>query len=76
MDRILTLNRFDRHEEEIVWLHNQMLNKGSIIHARTVAEALGGAALHEFSLVFGHLPASPAKRFIEDLVTWILERDC
>jgi geranylgeranyl diphosphate synthase type II len=76
IDRILTLNRFDRNTEEIVWLHNQMLNTGSIIYARTVAEALGGAALHEFSLVFGHLPDSPAKRFIENLVTWILEREC
>lgn len=75
IDRILTLNRLDRREEEIVWLHNLMVGKGSIGYARTVAEALGGAALHEFSLVFGHLPASPGKQFIEELVTWVLERD-
>lgn len=75
IDRILTLNRHERSQDDIVWLYDHMVKKESILHARIFAEALGGAALHEFSCVFGHLPHSPAKQFIEDLVTWILERD-
>ena len=36
---------------------------------------LAGAARHEFTLLFGGLPDSRDKRFIEALPTWVIERD-
>jgi geranylgeranyl diphosphate synthase type II len=47
---------------------------GCIEYARRIAHGLAGAALHEYSLIYGHLPDSRDKRFIEGLVTWVFER--
>ena len=48
---------------------------GCIDYARHIAHGLAGAALHEFSLLYGGLPESRDKRFIEGMVTWVFERE-
>lgn len=74
LDHFLCLQRSERSMEDVAWIADAITSKGSIEYARTVAESLAGAALHEFSLAYGHLPDSGAKRFIEGLVPWIFNR--
>jgi geranylgeranyl diphosphate synthase type II len=74
IDRILRAPRTNKSEADVSWLFHQMERKGSIVYARTVAEALTGAALHEFSLAFAHLPASADKDFMQSLPLWILNK--
>jgi geranylgeranyl diphosphate synthase type II len=74
LDRILSLPRSERGPEDVSWLYRQMEEKGSIIYARTVAEALTGAALHEFSIAFDHLPDSEDKQMMQSLPLWILNK--
>lgn len=66
--------RTGRNEADVAWLRERMEAHGSIEHARHVAHGLAGAALHEFSLLFGPLPDSRDKRFLEGLATWVFER--
>jgi len=47
---------------------------GSIEYGRQVAHGLAGAALHEYQLLYGGLPDTRDRRFIDGLVTWVLER--
>ena len=71
LDSILARQRHERHADDIEWMAELLHDRGSIDHARTVARSLAGAALHEFSLAYGHLPDSADKRFIHDLIPWI-----
>jgi geranylgeranyl diphosphate synthase type II len=48
---------------------------GCIDYARQVAHGLAGAAQYEFSMLYGHLPDSRDKRFIEALPAWVIERN-
>jgi geranylgeranyl diphosphate synthase type II len=77
-DRLGELLRLPREEKtaaDIQWMRRLMDACGSVDYARHVAHGLAGAALHEFSLIYGGLPDSRDKRFIEGMVTWVFERD-
>jgi geranylgeranyl diphosphate synthase type II len=74
IDAFLALRREERTPGQIGWLAGLMARLGSIDYARTVAEALAGAAEHEFALAYGHLPPSPDKDFIAGLIPWVFER--
>ena len=74
LGRLLALPRQDRTREEIGWVRERMDHYGCIEYARQVAQGLAGAASHEFSLLFGALPDSKDKRFIEALPRWVIER--
>jgi geranylgeranyl diphosphate synthase type II len=39
-----------------------------------MAQAMAGAALHEFTAAYGHLPPSRDKSFIAALPTWVFTR--
>lgn len=56
------------------WIRRRVEAYGCVDYARQIAHGLAGAALHEYSLLFGGLPDSRDKRFLEALVTWTLER--
>ena len=71
---MLSCSREERAAEQVRWVRQQMEAHGSIEYARQVAHGLAGAALHEYSLLYGHLPDSRDKQFIEGLVTWVFER--
>jgi len=73
-DKILALPRSRRTRQHIDWLRELIERYGSIDYARTAAQAMAGAALHEFSLVYGELPPSRDKEFIAGLITWVFER--
>jgi len=71
---ILALPRPRRTAEQVRWIRERMDAHGCIEYARETASALAGAALHEFSRIYGHLPPSRDKQFIEELVPWVIER--
>lgn len=77
-DRISELLRLPREQKraaDIAWMRRRMDACGCIDYARHTAHGLAGAALHEFSLLYGGLPESRDKRFIEGMVTWVFERE-
>lgn len=72
--RLLAAPREDRQEIDIAWLRRRMDAYGCIEYAREFAHGIAGAALHEFEAIYGDLPPSRDKSFIEGLVTWVFER--
>jgi geranylgeranyl diphosphate synthase, type II len=77
-DRLATLLRAGRRErtaDDVTWIRAQMDRYGCIDYARRYAHRLAGAALHEYSLAFSGVPESRDKRFIEEMVTWVVERN-
>lgn len=67
--------REERAGEPVRWVVERMKHYGSIDYAQEVANGLAGAALHEFSLLFDALPDSRDKRFLAELITWVLQRN-
>ena len=70
----LALDRRARAPSEVAWIRDLMERHGSIARARGVAHGLAGAALCEFNAVFGALPDSRDKSFIQGLGAWIFRR--
>jgi geranylgeranyl diphosphate synthase type II len=73
--RMLGQPREARSDEDVAWVRERMESYGSIDYARQVAHGLSGAAQHEFSELYGHLPESRDKRFLEALPIWVIERN-
>src|SRR5262249_15248937 len=72
-DRVLRLYgapRAARAEAEVVWVRDQMDQKGSIDYAREVANTLAGAALHEQASIFDGVRPSRDRDFIRELPRW------
>lgn len=64
-----------RSDEDVSWVLERMDAYECIDYARQVAHGLAGAARYEFTDLYGHLPDSRDKRFIEALPTWVIERN-
>lgn len=75
MRAFLALPRGARQQAEVDWVRATMDKYGGVDHARSCARQLAGAALHEFELVFGALPDSEHKRFLQQVVLYMIERD-
>jgi geranylgeranyl diphosphate synthase type II len=67
--------RETRSDGDVRWVLERMDAYGSIDYARQVAHGLAGAARYEFKDLYGHLPDSRDKRFIEALPAWVIERN-
>ncbi len=72
---LLSCRREERTATQVCWMHQLMVERGSIEHARKIANGLAGAALHEYALLFADLEDSPDKQFLEEIVPWVIERD-
>ena len=70
----LVCARAARTSEDVAWVRGRMEAHGSIEYGREVAHGLAGAALHEYGVLYGSLPDTRDRRFIDGLVTWVLER--
>ena len=66
--------RAERSLEDVRWVRERMDAYGCIDYARQVAQGLAGAAHHEFTQLYEHVPDSRDKRFIEALPEWVIER--
>jgi geranylgeranyl diphosphate synthase type II len=62
-------------EKKAGWILKLMHKYKSIEHSRSIAKYMAGAALKEFYSVFSRLPASKDKKFIEDLIIYMINRD-
>ena len=71
----LATPRTGRTATDVRWVFEQMQRHGSIEHARTTARVLAGAALREYGVVYGSLPASPDRDFLRDVILYMIERD-
>lgn len=74
LKKILAGDREARSDEDIEWMLDRMKAYNTIEYAAQVARGLAGAALHEYDLIFSHLPETRDKWFIQKLVFWMLER--
>ncbi len=70
----LAAPRAERTPQQVRWVVQRMKHYGSIAYAQEIANGLAGAALHEFSVLFDTLPDSRDKRFLADMITWVLKR--
>lgn len=73
--RFLAKSRTDRKESEISWLYGLMKRYGSIEFARRSARQLAGAALMEALTAFKEVPDSDSKRFILEMILYVVRRD-
>ncbi|HLP16619.1 MAG TPA: polyprenyl synthetase family protein [Bacteroidota bacterium] len=71
----LCKQRKERTAEEVAWVFELMGVYQSIEYARSSSRQLAGAALREFFVAFGSAPDSADKRFIQDIVLYMIERD-
>ena len=67
--------RRQRADQDVAWVRERMDSYGCLDYARQVAHGLAGAARHEFTDLYGRLPDSRDRRFIEALPTWVIERN-
>ncbi len=74
LTEMMALPREERCREKIRWVRDLMDLYGSIEYAKGIAHGLAGAALHEYSGIYGSLPASRDREFIRRLATWVFER--
>jgi geranylgeranyl diphosphate synthase, type II len=75
LSAILRSPREERTATEVDWIRELMAKHGCIEYARRIAQELAGAALHEFSLLATGLPDSRDKKFLEEIATWMIERN-
>jgi geranylgeranyl diphosphate synthase type II len=74
LQRFLGQPREARTGSDVAWVLERMKAYGCLDYARQVAHGLAGAAQYEFDNLYGHLPDSRDKRFLEALPVWVIER--
>jgi geranylgeranyl diphosphate synthase, type II len=67
--------RSERRAEDVHWIRSLIERYEGAAYARRIAQELAGAALHEFGLLSGGLPDSRDKLFLEQMPTWVIERN-
>lgn len=73
--RFLSRSRAERTLEEVTWVRNRMDAHGSIDFARACAVTLAEAALDEFDVAYEQAYEGEDKRFIREIVVYMIERD-
>jgi geranylgeranyl diphosphate synthase type II len=66
--------RAGRTTRDTRWILQLMESKGSLDHARRVTKQLAGAALYEFNNAFGSLPESDEKKFLNQIIPYMVSR--
>ena len=72
---VLARVREERTRDEVAWIRRLMDKYSCIEYARRIAQELAGAAIHEFSLIAAGLPDSRPKSFLEQMATWVIQRN-
>lgn len=75
LSTVLGGSRTERSLEQVQWMRALIEKYEGAEYARRVAQELAGAALHEFSLLSAGLPDSRDKLFLEQMATWVIERN-
>ena len=72
--RFLATPRPQRQEKDVRWVYRLLAKYDCIESARRSAYQLAGAALREFHVAYRGLPDSEDKRFIENIIFYMIER--
>ncbi len=75
LTRLLGRPRAGRSRSEVAWVYGLLLRYKSIDYARREARQLAGAALFEALRAFRGIPGSEEKRFIREMILYVVERD-
>ena len=67
--------RAARSMRDTHWILELMRVRGSLEHARKATRQLAGAAVYEFTRAFGDLPESDDKRFLNQVISYMVSRD-
>lgn len=67
--------RSSRSPEAVDRVLGLMARHGSLEFARAFGEGIAGAAGDAFEIAFAGVPDSPERRFVHDLIDWMLRRD-
>ena len=73
--RFLAMERQQRTARDVATILELMHRHGSIDFAREFGLGIAGAAGDAFEAAFADVPNSPERRFVHDLIAWMLERD-
>ncbi len=67
--------REERGPGDVSWVLDRMDHYSCMEYARELAHGLAGAARYEFAAMYGVLPDSRDKRFLEALPEWVIARN-
>jgi geranylgeranyl diphosphate synthase, type II len=73
--RFLAMERQQRTPGDVATILELMRRYGSIEFAREFGVGIASAAADAFEASFADLPDSPERRFVHELIAWMLERD-
>ena len=73
--RFLAMERPQRTPGDVAGMVELMRRYGSMDFARAFGLGIAEAATDAFEVAFDNVPDSPERRFIHDLIAWMLERD-
>ncbi len=73
--RFLTMERQQRTAGDVATILELMHRHGSIDFAREFGLGIAKAAGDAFEAAFADVPDSPERRFVHELIAWMLERD-
>ena len=71
----LSLPRNERNTRDVKKVYQLMIKYESFEYAKSCSRNLAGAALKEFYTVYGELPDTEDKKFIHNIVLYMIERD-
>ncbi len=74
LDVFMGKSREARAAEDVVWLAELMRKQGSIDHARQLAHAMAGAAMHEFAVAYAGQQPSQDLDYLGGLPNWVFAR--
>jgi geranylgeranyl diphosphate synthase type II len=75
LQTFLGQTRPSRSERDVHWILGLMRSLGSMDYGRTVSRHFAGATLYEFTQAFGDLPESDEKRFLHEIIRYMVSRD-
>jgi geranylgeranyl diphosphate synthase type II len=67
--------RAGRSIRETRWILDLMRSRGSLDHGRSAAKQLAGATLYEFTQAFGDVPESDEKKFLQQVISYMVNRE-
>ena len=73
--RFLAMDRDQRGQDDVAAVLALMHRYGSIEFAREYGLGIANAAGEAFETAFADLPDSPERRFVRELIAWMLERE-
>lgn len=75
IEKFLAKPRCERQRADVEWLYQLMLVNDSINFARRAARQLAGAAFMEGLTALANVPDSDSKRFILEMILFVVRRD-